>query len=179
MYERKFMQTAKTKYGWAATFEEAKGAREAYFTLYSGIPEWHKKQKKLAKLNGHVRNLAGRLRRLPGIYSKDWSIKSEAERQAINAPVQGIIGDYKAMVMVEINESLDHNKLLVVGEHHDAVLMIVRQDCKEEMLPKVLRIMRKPKLLETLNVRLEIPMDGELEIGPWGAGVPFVEKKLS
>lgn len=175
MYEKKFMETAKVKYGWYASFDEAHQAREAYFTLYSQLKKWHEKMKKLARLNGFVRNLFGRLRRLPGIEARDKMVRMEAERQAINSPIQGFIGDYKAAVMVEIHEDVDRTKFKLCGEHHDAVLGMVRTDAKDEVLPQVLSIMRKPKLLEVFKIDLGLPMEGELEIGPWGKGEKYVE----
>lgn len=175
MYEKKFMQTAKVKYQWEASYEEAHTAREAYFNLYHDLPSWHNKQKKLARLNGYVRYLSGRLRRLPGIHARDKYVRREAERQAVNAPIQGFIGDYKAMVMIEIHETIDRSKFKLVGEHHDAVLGMVRIGCEHEVLPKVLAIMRKPKLLKTFKIRLGVPMEGEVEVGPWGAGEKYRE----
>lgn len=175
MYEKKFMETARVKYQWDATFDEAHRARESYFSLYSGLKGWHNKMKKLAKLNGYVRNLFGRLRRLPGIEARDKFVRMEAERQAINSPIQGFIGDYKAAVMVEVHETIDRKKFRLVGEHHDAILGIVKTEYKSEVLPKVLRIMREPKLMKTFKINLGLPMEGELEVGPWGKGVKFVE----
>lgn len=175
MYEKKFMQTARVKYQWHATYQDAHRAREAYFSLYSQLKDWHSKQKKLAKLNGYVRNLCGRLRRLPGITAKNKMVRMEAERQAINAPIQGFIGDYKAMILVEIHETVDRSKFRLVGEHHDATLGIVRIGCEEEVLPQVLSIMRKPKLMKIFKINLGLPMEGELEVGPWGAGEKFQE----
>jgi DNA polymerase-1 len=174
MYEKKFMETAKVKYGWDATYEEAHQAREAYFSLYSQLEAWHSKQKKLAKLNGFVRNLAGRLRRLPGITASDKMVRMEAERQSVNAPIQGFIGDYKAMAMVEIHEDVDRSKFRLVGEHHDAILGIVKIGHEDEVLPQVLSILRQPKLLKTFNIDLGLPMEGELEVGPWGKGEKYV-----
>jgi uracil-DNA glycosylase family 4 len=173
MYPKKFIQTAKTKYGWEPTMAEAEEARAGYFRLYSGLLKWHERQKKLARVDGFVRTTTGRKRRLPGIYSKDRGIRSEAERQAINAPVQGTIGDYKAMVLVDIHENCDPEKLKVVGEHHDAVLMIVRNDSIHEVLPQALAALRRPKLMDVFELHPDIPMDGELEIGNWGAGVEY------
>ena len=126
MYEKKFMLTARVKYQWDATFDEAHQARESYFSLYSELKNWHNRQKKLAKLNGYVRSLSGRLRRLPGITARDKMVQMEAQRQSINAPIQGFIGDYKAMVMIEVHENVDRSKFRVVGEHHDAILGIVK-----------------------------------------------------
>jgi DNA polymerase I-like protein with 3'-5' exonuclease and polymerase domains len=168
MYEKKFIQTAKTKYGWEPTWDEAHACREGYFQLYSELPNWHSKQKKLVKLNGYVRTMFGRKRRLPGIYAKDKMKRMEAERQAINSPVQGTIGDWKAAVLVEVHETIDHSKFKLVGEHHDALLGLVREGCEDETLPQLIQIIRKPKLLETFKIKLDIPMDGEVEIGPWG-----------
>jgi DNA polymerase-1 len=175
MFENKFIETAKLKYGWEPTFEEAKFVRDTYFMIYSGVPKWHERQKAIARRDKHVRSLSGRLRRLPAIDSRDRSAKAEAERQAINSPVQGFIGDFKAMAMVEIEETVDHNKFLLVGEHHDAVLGMVRNGYEDEVLPQVLQALRQPKLLKTLKVKLNVPMESDLEIGPWGKGYDFVD----
>jgi DNA polymerase-1 len=178
MYEKKFIQTAKTKYGWEPSWDEAHACREGYFQLYSELPKWHEKQKKLVRINGFVRNMFGRRRRLPGIYASEKMQRMEAERQAINSPVQGTIGDWKAAVLVEIHETVDRSMLRLVGEHHDALLMIVRDGCDDQVLPKIIEIIRKPKLLKTFKIKLDIPMEGEVEIGPWGAGKKYVPPAL-
>jgi len=173
MYENKFIETCKTKYGYEPTWEEAHAFRQAYFELYQGVPKWHDKQKRLVKLYGEVSNLFGRVRRLPGIYSSDRALRSECERQAINSPVQGAIGDWKAAAMVEIDERIDRDELRIVGEHHDALLMIVRKGCEDRTLPTVRSIMRKPRLLETFKIDMKVPMESEIELGPWGAGKAY------
>jgi uracil-DNA glycosylase family 4 len=175
MFENKFIETCKLKYGYEPTWDEAHAFRQAYFELYPGVPKWHEKQKTLCKLDSQVRNLFGRIRRLPGILSRDRELRGEAERQAINSPVQGTIGDWKAAALIEIHDTIDHNKLRIVGEHHDALLMIVRNDPKiqAEVLPRVRAIMRKPKLLETFKIKMAVPMESEIELGAWGAGVKW------
>lgn len=173
MYENKFIQQAKTKYDWDCTYEEAHEFRTAYFELYRGIPPWHEKQKALVRADGSVRNLFGRLRRLPGIYSSDKELRMECERQAINSPVQGTIGDWKAAALVEIEQSIPTNQLRIVGEHHDALLMIFRPEFRDTVLPRVRAIMRQPKLLETFKIKTAVPMESEIEIGNWGAGKAY------
>jgi DNA polymerase-1 len=170
MYENKFIETAKLKYGWEPTWEEAHAIREAYFGLYRGLPIWHKRVKKLVTLNEYVISLSGRKRRLPGAASPDRGIRSEAERQAVNSPVQGFIGDYKAMAMIEIEETISHDDLVIIGEHHDALLMLVRSDRKSKVLPKVNSIMRNPALLKTFGIELDVPMESDLDVGNWGRG---------
>lgn len=169
MYEKKFIETAKTKYGWEPTWDEAHACREGYFQLYSGLQPWHEKQKKLLKLNGYVRNMFGRRRRLTGIESKDKMKRMEAERQAVNAPVQGTIGDWKAAVLSEVHETIPHDQFMLCGEHHDALLGLVKIGCEDKALPELIRIIRKPRAIKTFKISLDIPMDGEVEIGPWGA----------
>jgi DNA polymerase-1 len=173
MYENKFIQQAKTKYDWNCTFEEAQDFRSAYFELYRGIPPWHDRQKALVRTDGYVRNLFGRIRRLPGIYSTDKELRMECERQAINSPVQGTIGDWKTAALIEIEETIPTDELRIVGEHHDALLLIFRDEFRDSVLPRVRAIMRRPKLLETFKVKTAVPMESEIEIGPWGAGKAY------
>jgi len=174
MYEKRFIMTAKKDYDWAPTFREAKDARRNFFNLYRGLLKWHVKQIKLAHLNGHVRDMFGRIRRLPGIHSKEWSIKKEAERIAINSPVQSTVGNWKSAALIEIHETMDGSFCRLVGEHHDALFMEVRSDSTDRVLPQVLDIMEKPKLLREFNVKLSVPMRADAEIGPWSAGVKYI-----
>jgi uracil-DNA glycosylase family 4 len=174
MHEKKFIETATLKYGFTPTFEEAEHFRRLYFHLYPGLLKWHEKQRRLVKLNGFVRNFAGRVRRLPGIYSDEWSIKSECERQAINSPVQGYIGDHKAMAVVEIHETFDSNtELRIVGEVHDAILMWVRTGKEDEVLPRVASIMRTPRLLKEFKINLPVPLEADITVGAWGNGAAY------
>ena len=177
MYEKKFIETCKLKYGYEPTFDEAAAFKRAYFELYPGIPRWHERQKKLVRIDGYVTNMFGRVRRLPGVFSTDKMLRMEAERQAINSPVQGTIGDWKAAALIEIDETIPHDKLRIVGEHHDALLMIVKEGCEDETLPRVRAILRSPSLLKTFKIEMVVPMDSEIEIGPWGAGKKYEDPK--
>lgn len=174
MYEKKFIETAKKDMDWEPTFEEARQIRKAYFSLYR-LEDWHRKTKKIARLDGYVRCLTGRKRRLPGIQSSDRIVRQEAERQAVNSPVQGVIGDYKVMVMIEIRRTFPRWQVRIVGEHHDAVLLIIRDGYEDECVPKILDILKQPKLLKVFNIKLTVPMEGEVKIGPWGKGKKYEE----
>ena len=101
----------------------------------------------------------------------------EAERQAINSPVQGTIGDWKACALVEIEETIPHDKLMLVGEHHDALLGIFRPEYRDEVLPRVRAIMRRPDLFDLFKVSTVVPMESEIEIGRWGAGKAYEDPK--
>lgn len=170
MREAKFIEYAKTNYDFEPTFEEAAVIRRAYFALYRGLEDWHEKMRKLVKLDEYVRSLSGRLRRLPGISSSDRSLRSECERQAINSPVQGYIGDHKAMALVELVEKLDPARSRVVGEVHDSLLFWVRTEHLQVELTKIYGIMRHPELLDEFHINLEVTIEPEIEVGDWGAG---------
>jgi len=173
MHENKFIQQARKDYGWEPSKQEAKNSRRAYFRLYSRLEDWHTRTKRLARANGHVRCLTGRLRRLPGIHAKDRKVRSEAERQAINSGVQAMIGDYKAMLLIEIHQAFSRKKVRLVGEHHDSVLTIVKNEHIDECVPQMLKIAERPKLMDTFKIKLSVPMEGEAELGPWGKGEKY------
>jgi DNA polymerase-1 len=171
MGARKFVEYAKVKYGWDITVSEAETIRNAFFATYSFLTSWHERQRALVKLDGYVRNLAGRIRRLPGIHSPDGSLRAECERQAINAPVQGFIGDYKTMAMLAVAEGIpDRNKLRIKGEVHDSVLLWIRTEFLDEILPQVKFLMENPPLIPELNIVLPVPIKVDIEVGDWGAG---------
>ena len=173
MYPKKFIEQAKKDYGWEPSMAEAKNARHAYFRLYSRLEDWHTRTKRLAKTNGYVRCLTGRLRRLPGIQVRDKMVRMEAERQAVNSGVQAMIGDYKTMILIQIHETFPRSKVRLVGEHHDSVLTIVKNEYIDECVPQMIKIAERPKLMDTFKIKLSVPMEGEAQLGNWGKGEKY------
>lgn len=165
-----FINYAKMKYGFEPTIDESSQFREAFFSMYARLPIWHERQVKLAHADGFVRSMSGRKRRLPGIYSSDRSVVAECERQAINAPIQGFIGDYKTMILVELDQTIPHELLKLKGEVHDSVLMWVRNDEMHNTLAAVKEISEHPRLAKECGLKFPIPMTVDIEVGPWGAG---------
>ena len=173
MYEKKFIQQARKDYDWEPSKAEAKNARRAYFRLYSQLENWHTRTKRLARSNSHVRCLTGRLRRLPGIHAKDRKVRAESERQAVNSGVQAMIGDYKVMLLIEIHQTFSRKKVRLVGEHHDSVLTLIKNEHIDECVPQMLKIAERPALMDTFKIKLSVPMEGEAELGPWGKGEKY------
>lgn len=177
MGAKKFTEYAKIKYGWEISIPDAEIIRESFFSTYQALPPWHDRQKQLVKIDGYVRNLAGRKRRLPGIWSPDRMVSSEAERQAINSPVQGFIGDMKAMGMLSIYNNLQMpyggNRLKIKAEVHDSILIWVKNEYLEEMIPKIKHHMEHPELLDQLGIMLPVPIVADIEVGIWGDGVTW------
>ena len=163
-----FLDYARDKYDVEFTWDEGEEFRDAFFREYSGLEPWYEKQHRIARMNGYVRNLAGRIRHLPHIHSSDNRLRSYAERQSVNTVVQGLVSDILLMAVIEIANSFSRNCLRVVGTIHDAVLMIVKKEYLEEFLPQIKAIIENPKLLQELNINMTIPLTTELAVGPWG-----------
>lgn len=160
----------KTKFQIEMTPEEALAAHKAFFKTYRSLEGWHKAQVRAVNRDREVVSLMGRRRRLPHIKSPVPGIKAEAERQAINSPVQGFIGDLKAAAMIEAHRAFPRDELRLVGEVHDSILGWVR-DGHHKRLEELRQIMESPSLLKKFNVNLTVPIVADIEIGPWGNGV--------
>lgn len=170
-----FIAYAKNTYGFEPTLTESNAFRDGFFNTYRRLHEWHDRQKALVKSQGFVRNLIGRKRRLPGIYSSDKSVVAECERQAINAPIQGVIGDYKAMIILELMENFTRDQVRICGEVHDSALMWVKTDKLDKLMPKIKYHAEHPRLAREVGLDLPIPLTVDIEIGPWGAGKTWRE----
>lgn len=163
---------ARDNYGVDMSDGQAKGFRTRYFETYSGLPVWHERQRRIVKAFGEVSSLSGRVRHLPGIYSNEQGVRAEAERQSINAPNQGFgSGDLKAMAMVEIHQKLPHRLVRIKGEVHDSILLWIKKDKINQMVPKVKAIMESPALVKEFDINLTVPLVADFEIGPWGKGL--------
>jgi len=173
----KLKEYAGEKYGVDLSLGEAKSYRDRYFDKYGDLLAWHEKQRRLVRNFGEVRSPLGRLRRLPGIYSPDRRVSGEAERQAINAPVQGFASDITQMSLVEIWKKFPRDKLKIVGSVHDSILMMIKNEYLDKFAPKILKIMENPELLDVFGVQPTVPLTVDIEVGDWGAGVPWENKK--
>lgn len=176
MWWRNFIIYARDDYGVDITVNEAKQSREAFFTTYPAFGPWHEKQKDFVHTEGYVRSLSGRVRHLDAGLMNDRSPQCmEAERQAINAPVQAFAAELTMMAGIEIHKhpQLDRSFFRLGGTVHDSLLMNVRRDKVLHCLPIIDTVMRNPVLLKKFNVTLNIPLDIEIDVGPWSRGVQW------
>lgn len=171
----KFRQFAASQYGIEFTSQESKEHREDFFEAHRGLPKWYLRQEAQGKRLGYVESLSGRRRHLYNLKLNPESGRDarskyqDAVRQAINTPVQGFASDLKIMALIEIDEMLDERYAKIIGEVHDSILMCVHKSHILEVAEKVLKIMRKPRLLEELGIEFHMPIEAEAECGPsWG-----------
>jgi len=166
---------ARDKYDVIFDYDEADEVRERYFKTYRNLRPWHKRQKRLVRMNGYVVSLDGRIRHLPHINSHDREQQSLAERQAINSPVQGLASDLILMAAIEMSRSFSENMVKLVGTVHDSLLMFVKKEVLDEVLSEAREIITKPRILEKLGVHLTVPLEVEMSVGPWSKGEPWKE----
>ena len=166
MSARKFVDYAKVSYGVLVTEPEATEIRSRFFNTYRDLEPWYALQKRLCAQDGGVYTLFGRFRQLDGIYSQDWGEKGSAERCAINTPVQSSGSDILLSAMIEIDNTLP--EVQVVCTVHDSILVEVPEDKVDYYKEKIGDIMRHPALLDTFGIRLSVPLDIDIGVGPWG-----------
>jgi len=90
---------------------EAKQMIEAYFETYPKLKEYMAEQVRKAREVGYVETLLGRKRHLKDINSSNFVVRGHAERNAVNAPVQGSAADVVKMAMIKIQKELEKEKL--------------------------------------------------------------------
>jgi DNA polymerase-1 len=81
---------------------EAKEIIEGYFATFPKVKEYMEKAKELARQKGYAETIFGRRRYLPDINSANGTVRGFAERNAINAPIQGSEADVIKVAMVKI-----------------------------------------------------------------------------
>jgi uracil-DNA glycosylase family 4 len=167
----KFIKTAWQNYGIRFTPEEAQATREAFFQAYPDLPKWYAKQKRLAREFGRVETPMGRVRHLPDIYSPDKGVRAEAERQAINSPIQGFASDMLLFGMTLIHEEFKRQNIdgFVIGTVHDACNFEINNKHLDRALPIIKRTLENLPLEEKFDVRLDVPIIADLKLGQhWG-----------
>ena len=158
-------------YGMNITLEEAEDIRDDFFNSYPKLLDMHKKFVDYAKKYGYTYSPIGRKRFLPNLKSRNWKDVSEAERQAINTPVQGFASDLVISALADILEdgSLDKSKYKIIGSVHDAILVEADEDVAEEYAQKVKGHMENPSILEICDIEITVPLVADIEIGSaWG-----------
>ena len=139
---------------------EARELIDNYFAQYPSIKEFLENQKELARQQGYVETIMGRRRYLAEINSKNAIVRGFAERNAVNAPIQGSAADIIKKAMINIQDWLETEKLntKMVLQVHDELLFDVPQN-------EVDLISKKVKEMMENAVSLEVPLEVELGLG--------------
>lgn len=135
--------------------------QQSLFKRYKKAAMWVKIAKVVAKRDGYVTGLFGQKRRLKEDLNSMLSFKrAEAERQAVNAPIQGSASQMTCFAALKIHEELKQklprecNRILMLI--HDAIVLNVHKDDVEESLNIISECMLSPHPLITVPLKIDI-----------------------
>ena len=139
---------------------EAKELIDTYYSTYPKLRNYIQDQVDFARDNGYVTTVLGRRRYLKDIYSQNAVVRGAAERNAVNAPIQGSAADIIKLAMIAIQNKLDkgswQSKMLL--QVHDELVFDVP---KEEV--EALQTMIKNEMENAFS--LDVPLMVDIGIG--------------
>jgi DNA polymerase-1 len=143
--------------------KEAAAIIEAYFKQYPRIKNYMSDSIHFAQEHGYVETILGRRRYLRDINSKNFTVRGFAERNAINAPIQGSAADMIKVAMLKVDAAIrdpkseiHHSKMIL--QVHDEFLFDVHKSEIEKM-----KVLVKEQMEAAMQ--LEVPIQSEVGVG--------------
>jgi DNA polymerase I len=145
--------------------KEAKDLIDGYFNSYPGVKSYMDESIRKARDLGYVTTMFGRKRYLPDIHSRNQVVRGNAERNAINAPIQGSAADIIKIAMIRIFERMK------TEEFSSKMILQVHDELIFETLNSELEKLKDLVVFEMSNaVKLDIPLKVD-----WGTGNNWFE----
>jgi DNA polymerase-1 len=142
------------------TQAESKEIIAKYFERFPKVNQYIAETIARARRDGFVTTLLGRRRYLPEIHSKNANLRSNAERQAINMPIQGTAADMIKLAMIKIHKELEWKKLqskMLLQVHDELVFEIYRNEERE------VRTLVEESMKNAM--KLKVPIEVETGVG--------------
>jgi DNA polymerase I len=138
----------------------AQSYMDKYFSRYPGVAQYMERTRMEARERGYVETVFGRRLWLPDIRSSNMQRRQGAERQAINAPMQGTAADLIKLAMVAVQSWLEQEKLAtkLVMQVHDELVLEVPESELDVVKPSVEKLM-------TGVAKLDVPLLVEAGVG--------------
>ncbi|MCB0824522.1 MAG: DNA polymerase I, partial [Bacteroidales bacterium] len=139
---------------------EARDIIDSYFEQYPGVKAYMNKSVEFARENGYVQTIKGRRRYLRDINSKNAVVRGFAERNAINAPIQGSSADMIKIAMINIHDAMkkENFKSKMILQVHDELIFDTHKDEVEKLKPLVHDLMVNA-------IKLKVPLVVEMNTG--------------
>ena len=102
---------------------QAKDFIDAYFARYPKIQEYLDRTLEEARRSGKVTTLFGRVRYIPEIHNKSFTVRGNAERMATNAPIQGTAADILKLAMIALDKRLRRRRRAMLLTVHDEIVI--------------------------------------------------------
>lgn len=139
---------------------EAKEIIDEYFETFSGVKKYMDESIEKAREHGYVETLYGRKRYLPDISSRNATVRGFAERNAINAPIQGSAADIIKVAMVRIFNRLEKDKM------KSKMILQVHDELNFNVVPDELDYIRKMVVEEMENsITMSVPLKTDIGVG--------------
>jgi DNA polymerase-1 len=141
---------------------EAQIFLEEYFREFSGLARYRRNTLEEARRKGFVSTMVGRKRHLPAVNSSFPFVRAEAERMAINAPIQGSQADMIKKAMVDIDRALhlpENNDIYLLLQIHDELVFEIKKEKVDEFAPRI------KELMESVE-KLSVPLVVDVRKGP-------------
>lgn len=165
--------------GSSVTRDEAANYLHEYFAQYPDLNTWVEKTKRDAERQGFVETVFGRRRYLLGFKSAMPQMRSQAERFAVNAPIQGTQADIIKLAMVKADEMIKEKKweekVKLILQVHDELVYEVDTNLAEEAAKEIRTVMQDVAPKEKLS---GVPIVAEAAVGDdWGEMSPVAHRK--
>jgi DNA polymerase-1 len=133
---------------------------DAYYQTYPKLKSYMSSQVDFARENGYVQTVLGRRRYLKDINSANMMVKSGAERNAVNAPIQGSAADIIKIAMINIHHKLTSEgwKSKMLLQVHDELVFDVHHSELERIQPMIKHEMENA-------FRMDVPLEVEIGVG--------------
>jgi DNA polymerase-1 len=133
---------------------------DAYYATYPKLKSYMANQVDFARENGYVQTVLGRRRYLKDINSANMMVKSGAERNAVNAPIQGSAADIIKIAMINIHKKLasENWKSKMLLQVHDELVFDVHNSELEKIQPMIKHEMENAFIMD-------VPLDVEIGLG--------------
>ncbi len=150
--------------------EEAQEFLNAYFNTFTRLAEYLEEIKTFARNRGYTQTLFGRKRHFPGIRSSAPFIRAQAERMAINAPVQGTAADIMRIAMNEVYAYIKKEKLEdevhMLLQVHDELVFEIAEKNRDKHIAQIRKIMEG--VLKDMSAN-DVPIEASVGVGDsWG-----------
>ena len=154
-----------------STTAEAHQYLEDYFSTFKTLSEYLESTKGFARKNGYTETLFGRRRQFPEMKSSLPYVRAQAERMAINAPIQGTQADIIKLAMVRVDEMIEKEKAggdaCLLLQVHDELVYEIRAERVNVLGAKIKEIMES--VLSNEETR-GVPIIATMKSGPdWGS----------
>ncbi len=137
---------------------EAKALIDQYFERFPSVRRFVEQTVSEARQKGFTRTIFGRRRYFPEINAPNWNVRQAAERQAVNAPIQGSSADLIKKAMIDVDRLLEGRRTRLLLQVHDE-LVFEMPEGDEDLIEPIRRAMEQA-------VELRVPVEADAKIGP-------------